>query len=158
MILNENLQESRIDMTLVLITIVILYLVCALWTWHSLGRLEPTKKIAFLILGIIMTYLITLLTFHLSKGEITYPTQEIYHSMKQLMILVFTGLNSCMMLPFLARQIDRVNEEEISREVAMKRILIFFVVILFVLWIESSYMQSTQQGILKILEKQVKAG
>ena len=63
-------------MTLIIIGIMLLFVVSIVWTWHNLGNIEKPNKLAFIIIGLLIAYLLTMLLYNLSNPDITYPSEE----------------------------------------------------------------------------------
>ena len=63
-------------MIFIVITAIIIYFVTIAWSWHNLGFIEKSKKVAFIIIGILIMYIITLIVFQISKNGINYQKTE----------------------------------------------------------------------------------
>ena len=129
---------------------IIIYIVLMSWTWKSLGNIERPKKIIYTIIGIIITYIITYIIFQISKGNINYPSVEIMKTMQNSLIILFTGINACILMPYTSKILDRINEEEIDPKTLKRRIIILAILIILIFAFEIGYMASTQEGILEI--------
>ena len=136
---------------IIFITIAVYALLIA-WTWHSLGGIEKSKKVMIIAIGVLVIYLLTLFIFNISKQEIQYDNEELSTGIKNMLVSVFTGVNGIIILPLLARLIDKINEDNIEKQSFLIRIFGIIVVFIICLVIECGYMKSTQQGILKIRE------
>ena len=137
-------------MTIIIISSVVMFIVSIIWIWHNLGYIEKPKKIAFIIIGMIITYLITLVIYNFSKGQIVYPSEQIEKAVSNALIIIFTGLNSLILLPYIANVFDKVLEEEIEKKQAQKRLIVIVIIFVICIFIENAYLKSTQQGILNI--------
>lgn len=134
---------------------IMLYILLIAWTWHSLGEIEKTKKVMVIIIGIFVMYLITTLIFAISKQGINYDNREFGIEVKNILVMVFTGVNSLIVLPFLSKLLDKIHENEIDKQGFSKAIIIMAILFLVCVWIECGYMKSTQQGILTIYTNQM---
>ena len=72
-------------MTFVIVTIIMIYLILIFWTWQSLGSIEKTKKIVWILIGMFVLYLVTLVVFLTAKVDIEISNIEI----QKMIILVF---------------------------------------------------------------------
>ena len=45
--------------TFIIIAIIIIYLILIAWSWKNLGNLEKSKKIIYIVIGLIATYIFT---------------------------------------------------------------------------------------------------
>lgn len=86
---------------LIIIIVTVLYAVIIGWTWSSLGDIERKKKILITGIGILLVYLITLLLFNISKNQIQYPDISAEKYVKNILVIIFTGINSIAILLFL---------------------------------------------------------
>lgn len=144
-------------MALVVLITILVYIILIVWTWHNLGFIEKTKKIAFIIIGILLTYIITQIIFQISKGDITYPNDEIAKQIRNAIVAIFSGINGLILMPIIAKNLDKINENEIEKEVVSKRFIIIFVIFIICTFIECGYMKTTQEGIIntyKTLEQE----
>lgn len=137
-------------MTLVIVTAIIIYVILIAWTWQSLGSIEKTKKIVFILVGIVLMYLVTLVVFGTTKGDIDYQNMEIQSSIQNVIVAICTGINGMIVLPQIGKIVDQINENQIEKEQLIKKCLILIVVFIVCLIFESGYMRDTQQGILKV--------
>lgn len=137
-------------MALVIITVIIVYFILMAWTWQNLGSIEKIKKIAFILLGMILLYGITLVIFQTTKGEINYQNLEMQNRVQNILVIIFTGINGLIVLPHIGKILDKIKEERIDREKLFKRLFILMIIFIICVGIERGYMRDTQEGILKI--------
>ena len=145
-------------MPVIIIIMLAIFCVLIIGTWHYLGNIDKTKKIVFIILGIFISYLITMLLFSISKSGITYPSDEIEQMVQNMIVIVFTGLNGILMLPYLGRLWDKMSEEEITKQQFQKRVCILLIIAIIVFILESNYLNGVQNGILEIYQKAISKG
>ena len=141
-------------MLLIIITTIIIYLIVLAWTWHNLSGIEHGKKIIYTIVGLIVMYIITMITFNISKTGITYENPEIEKDIGNMLILIFAGLNSLIVLPYISRLLSRINDDDIEKNQVSKRIMVIIVVLVLCLIMESGYLKDIQNGILNVYETQ----
>ena len=137
-------------MPFIIIITIAIYIILITWSWKSLGNIETTKKIMTIAIGIITIYLITWFVFNISKQGIVYENEQIASSIGKVIISIFAGVNGLIIMPFIGKLLDKVNEDEIEKQVFSRKILIIVVIFLIILWLECGYMKDTQEGILKI--------
>lgn len=145
-------------MPVIIIIILAIFCVLIIGTWHYLGNIDKTKKIVFIVIGSFVSYLITMLLFSISKSGITYPSDEIEQMVQNMIVIVFTGLNGILMLPYLGRLWDKMSEEEITKQQFQKRICILLIIAIIVFILESNYLNGVQSGILEIYQKAISKG
>ena len=88
-------------MPLIILMIFILYSVVIGWTWNNLGDIDKKKKILIIAGEIIAIYIITLIVFGVSKNGIDYTNKDVEGNVKTVIVALFTGFNSLILLPFL---------------------------------------------------------
>lgn len=137
-------------MPFIIIITIAIYIILITWSWKNLGNIERTKKIMTIAIGIITIYLITWFVFNISKQGIVYENEQIASSIGKVIISIFAGVNGLIIIPFIGKLLDKVNEDEIEKQVFSRKILIIVVIFLIILWLECGYMKDTQEGILKI--------
>ncbi len=141
-------------MLLIIITTIIIYLIVLAWTWHNLSGIEHGKKIIYTIVGLIVMYIITMITFNISKTGITYENPEMEKDIGNMLILIFAGLNSLIVLPYISRLLSRINDDDIEKNQVSKRIMVIIVVLVLCLIMESGYLKDIQNGIINVYETQ----
>ena len=142
-------------MTFIWIGIIIVYLVVIAWTWSSLEDMETSKKLLIIFAGIIAVFLITQIVFSMSKSGVIYENNNIEKSVGQVIVLLFTGVNS-FILPIVAKNFKKIDNGEINEKVFKVRIGMILVIFIICLMLECGYMTDTQAGILKVYESNMK--
>ena len=137
-------------MAFIIMIAIAIYFILIAWTWHSLGMIEKNKKTIYIFVGIIIMYIITFIVFQISKAGINYPTAEIQANVKNVLAIIFAGLNGIIIMPQIGKILDKVNEDEIDQKQFKRRLLILAVIFIICLILESGYMKDTQEGILRI--------
>lgn len=137
-------------MTFIIILTIMIYVITAIWSWNNLGQIEKSKKIAVISVGILLTYIITLIVFTLSKSNVNYDTAIIETTIKNTIVAIFTGVNACIFIPYISKQLEKIHEGEIEKEKFTQKMMALLVIIVILLSFECGYMKKTQQGILKI--------
>ena len=138
---------------LIIMVVTVLYAVIIGWTWSSLGDIERTKKILIIGIGILVIYLITLLLFNISKNQIQYPDISAEKYVKNILVIIFTGINSIAVLPYIAKMYNKTYEGTIEPQELKKKLLFIIVLIILGTFLECGYMKDIQQGILNMSKK-----
>ena len=137
-------------MPLIIIIIMAVYLVLIAWTWYSLENIEKTKKIAVIAIGVFLTYIITLIIFSISKTGIDYGNIPNQSTMKNILVILFTGINGIVLLPYVAKILGKINENEIEKDVVKRKIVILIIVFIICMFFECGYLKDTQKGMINI--------
>ena len=135
---------------LIIIIVTVLYAVIIGWTWSSLGDIERKKKILITGIGILLVYLITLLLF---KNQIQYPDISAEKYVKNILVIIFTGINSIAILPYIAKMYNKIYEGTIEAQELKKKLVFIIILIILGIFLECGYMKDIQQGILNIAKK-----
>ena len=136
-------------MVIIISIIVAVYLLMIAWTWQSLESLEKTKKVAFIVIGIIISYIVTLIIFNISQQGVNYQNEITKHEIKKILVLLFTALNGVIFIPYIAKLFTRVKENEIEDYKLKKKIIILVIIFIICMFFENMYLKDIQNGIIK---------
>ena len=136
-------------MTFIIIMTIIIYLLVIAWSWTSLGDTSKAKKILIIFIGMITIFLITQIVFSMSKSGINYENEEIENWVGKIIVFLFTGLNGFVM-PFLMKLFKKLQNGEIEGNIFKVRFILISIIFILCLFLECGYMESIQQGILKV--------
>ena len=138
-------------MLIIYLTILIIYVVLILWSLNNLGKMPIAKKIIYILVNLLIVFIFTNISYIISKQNIQYESQEIMNNIKTVLLLLFTGINGIITIPISCKQISELQEENIDKTRFTKRIILIFVVLLIIAYLECGYMETTQKGILQIM-------
>lgn len=137
-------------MAFILIVTLIIYVILCIWIWHNLGKIENSKKISYIIISLAINLVITFFIFNISKNNIVYENQNMEADVRNILVLVFTACNSLIIAPFIAKQLDKVNEGTISDKELKRNFIIIIIIYIICLVLESGYLKDIQQGIINM--------
>lgn len=137
-------------MLLIILMTFILYSVAIGWTWNNLGDIDKVKKILIIAGELIVIYIITLILFGISKNGIEYTNKDVEGNIKNVIVALFTGFNSLIVLPYLNKQIIKLKEKETDEKNIIKKLLIMFLIFVVCIIFECGYMRDTQKGIIQV--------
>lgn len=140
-------------MAVILIIIFILLLVLLSWSWHSLGNIEKRTKVAIIIGGLIIIYLITFVIFSISKIGIDYQNKDAMKLVQTIFVMLFTIVNGYIILPYVFKKLDQINNEEVEKEKIIRSSIILIIIFIIVAIFEVSYLGNMQNGILEMMKK-----
>ena len=138
-------------MPLVIVTIIITFTILIIWTYHSLGNMEKSKKVIYIIAELIVVFIATYITYGMSKGKIEYSNDAVMKYIQNILVPLFTGINGLFVMPFFSRGIESAFQENMKTNKLLKRAILCVGILLILLIFECGYMTTTQQGILKIM-------
>lgn len=137
-------------MTIILIIIAVLFLVLIGWCWNSLGSIEKTDKIKYIIIGLIAIYIMTMIIYSVSKIGIQYESKDTMKMIRVIFQLLFTAVNGYMLLPYTFKKIEQIKNNAIKEEKLKKSIIILLIIIVVIFIFESMYLGNIQQEILNM--------
>lgn len=139
-------------MALIIIITIIIYGLAIIWTWNSLGDIEKPQKIAVIVIGMLITYIITAIVFAISKSGINYQEIMGESEIRRIIVMIFTGVNLLILLPYISKKLYAIHEGEIEQKDFLRKMAILAVIFIICMCIECGYMKNTQNGILKIYQ------
>ncbi len=138
-------------MTIIYLISAIFLIIVITFTWHTLEALETKEKILAIVIGIIVSLIITIILFNISSAKVEYHNKEMLEKVRIVSIIVFLPINAIMIMPYLGKQISKYRLNEIEKNKFVNRIIIFFAIIFVIFIIENNYLVSIQNGIMDIV-------
>ena len=119
---------------LIIVTIIVMFLVLIGWMWVSLGNnMSKSKKVICMLIGILFSFLVTLIDYKISKIGLTYSKEIVEKRTELIYVLLFTIINGYILLPYLFKLFEKVKLKEIEIEGFKKRILIIAIVFILLI-------------------------
>lgn len=138
--------------TLIYLIIAVLFVVLIFWTWNNTKEFEETsERITFIVIGIVIVAVITLIYFAISKVGITYPKAEMVKQVRKIAILLFTPLNGFLSLPHIASLKMKIKMKSENNSKLKKKIIILGIIFIVATIVEINYMKEFQNGIIHML-------
>ena len=131
--------------------IIVIYLISTAAIWTSLENEGKTKKISIIIIGILAMFLITNIIFNISKSTINYENIELQKNMRQIILWLFTGLNS-LFLPVTIRNIVKTKNGEQDENALKVKILVLAIIFILVMILECGYIKDIQEKTINIYQ------
>ena len=139
----------------IIIAIIIVFAVVIIWTWSNLRDTSKYKKIIFIVIGLIASYIITLMIFNISKNGVQYQNHESEIAVQNMLVAIFTLMNALIILPYCAKIYKEQKEKEIKTYQFQRKMLLIVVTFIICAILECGYLKDTQKGILKIYESRI---
>lgn len=140
---------------IIIITIAILLILIEL-TWKSLEDLEKNQKIIFILVGLIITFIITLIIFNISKSAINYNSKDMIKSVQNILVSVFTALNGLVFIVPVARIYMKIKNKDSNISKIKINIIVMIILFILVIIFETNYFENIQDGIIKIYNSKIK--
>lgn len=137
---------------LIYIIIALLFVVLIFWTWNNTKEYEEiTKRITYIVIGILAMLLITLIDFTISKIGITYPKAEMVKQVRKMSVLLFTPINGFFSLPHIATIKTQIELKKVENDKIKKKIIILGIIFIIATILEINFIKEFQNGIIQIL-------
>ena len=137
-------------MPIIIAITLILLIVLIGWVWSNLNGIEKSKKIAFIVISILLMWIVTSIVFNISKGSISYDNPQIEQTIANTFIPLFTILNGFVFIQYLARIAGKLKKEEFTKKQVTHRIAFLIVIFVIVIVLECGYMEDTQRDVLNL--------
>ena len=137
---------------LIYFIIAVLFVVLIFWTWNNTKDFEETsRRVIFIVLGIVLIAIVTLIYFAISKVGITYPKVEMVKQVRKMVVLLFTPINWFLSLPHIASLKMKIKLKTEDEEKLKKKIIMLGIVFIVATIVEINYMKEFQNGIIQML-------
>ena len=132
--------------------IIVLFTVLVMWIWNNVKYFKNnTKKIKFIIIGLIILFICTTIIFAISKIGIKYPNSEVLKYVRRISIFLCVPINGYISLPHIAKIKSDIYTNTVDEEKCKKRIIILVAIIIIVTIFEIFYLRDFQNGIINNL-------
>lgn len=137
---------------LIYFIIAVLFVVLIFWTWNNTKDFEETsRRVIFIVVGIVLIAIVTLIYFAISKVGITYPKVEMVKQVRKMVVLLFTPINGFLSLPYIASLKMKIKLKTEDEEKLKKKIIMLGIVFIVATIVEINYMKEFQNGIIQML-------
>ena len=137
-------------MAFIIVIALIIYFINIAWTWKSLEEIEKSRKVIFIIVGLLILFIITLITFNISTKNVAYQHQGQTQLIRNVLVAIFTGINGIIIMPQLAKILEKAKNGDLEKNQIRNRIILWIIVLIICIIFECGYMESTQKGIVNI--------
>ena len=133
-----------------IIVVIALFMVLIGFTWYRLEAFEGMEKVIICVGGILLCWGITAILFSISSNGMDYINEEVEGEISKILVLVFTPINGIAFMPYIAKIMSRVRFDEITKVEAVKKIILLFIILLVIFFMEIKYLENIQIGILNV--------
>lgn len=140
-------------MALIIIVSIILYAVASVTIYHGLYHYEKKQKIVITLAGCILLLVVTIIACFISSSNLPVENKEYVAIARNTSILLLAPIYCLIILPVLAKTLNRYKAREIQDKQMRRRMLILLglTIIIFILGI--SYARGFQLGLLNSVIK-----
>lgn len=135
-------------MLLIYLISIIIYIVAGVMVYHNLYNYDKPRKIKLMVIGFIVTFIVTVMICVISASGINANKNYISIA-RNTSMLVFAPINSIIALPYICNVLNKYKDKRINEQQLKMKILIFSIVLIFVLIFEISYIKDFEMGLIK---------
>lgn len=138
-------------MPLIIIELIIFGWVVAGYTWYKLETFEKKTKIIYIIFGFVICYLITFMICNMASIGVEFKQAEIKGTIVQNLSLVFTPINSIILMPYIAGTISMYNSNQIEKKDALKRLTKIVIIFFIIAILEFIFLKNIESGTIQYM-------
>ncbi len=135
-------------MFLIFIISLIIYIIATVMIYHNLYNYNKADKIKIIAIGYIITFLLTLIICNISLNG-TNTNSNYINIVKNTAILLFSPINAIISMPYICNVFNKYKEERINKVQLQRKLLIFAVILVIILVLETGYIKDFELGLLK---------
>ena len=83
----------------------------------------------------------------------TYENKEAMKTIQNVFVILFSIMNGYVILPFIFKKLEQINNDEIEKEKITKSIIFLVATIIFIFVFETSYFGNIQNNILTMINR-----
>ncbi len=138
-------------MGLMIVLSMVIYIIGIIIVYHYIPAFTQDKKVKFIIMGIIVAIIVTMIICNITTGKIKGGYQEdIIKGTKNTSILIFSPINFIILIPYIANALNKFKENIIEEGELKKRFFIIFIILILLIIFELGYISEFQGKILNI--------
>lgn len=134
-------------MLLIFIISTIIYIVAGVMIYHNLYNYDKSSKIKLMIIGFIITFILTVIICFISASGINANANYI-SIVRNTSILIFAPINAVISLPYICNMFNKYKDKRINVIQLKRRILIFSIILIFIVIFEIAYIKDFEVGLI----------
>jgi len=127
---------------------IILYAIGIVIVYHNIPAFEKQHKVRFIVIGILVTLILTFLICSNVAGKITEYPKELVNTTKNVAILIFSPINLIILIPYLGNILSKSREDLIDDDQLKKRFIILAIILVILIIVERGYIKNFYLGSL----------
>lgn len=141
-------------MPLMVVVSIILYAIGMVIVYHNVPAFEKAQKIRFIIIGMVITFILTCILCNITAGKIEGYPKELVNTTRNIAILLFSPINLIILIPYLGNILSK-NRDEILDDSQLKiRFILLAILMIIVIIMELGYIKNFYLGsLLSIVKK-----
>lgn len=134
-------------MLLIFIISIIIYIVAGVMIYHNLYNYDKSSKMKLIVIGFIITFIITVIICFISTNGINSNTNYIRIA-RNTAILIFAPINSIISLPYICNIFNKYKDKRVNEIQLKRKILIFSIIIIIIFIFQVSYIKDFETGLI----------
>lgn len=136
-------------MPIIFIISFIIYVIAGFMIYHNMYNFDKSKKIKTIIIGFIITLILTIIICCISSNNIDIENTQYVSIIRNTSILLFSPINSIIFIPYICNLLNKYKDNRIDEQKLKKRLIILCIILIFIVIFELNYIKDFQIGLLR---------
>ena len=138
-------------MPLIFIISLVIYVIAGFVIYHNMYNFDKSEKIKMIILGFIVTLIMTTIICFISSNNINTENTQYISIIRNTSILLFSPINSIIFIPYIGNLLNKYKDNRLDEEQIKKRLIILAIILILIVIFELDYIKAFQVGLLCIV-------
>ena len=135
-------------MPLIFIISLVIYVIAGFVIYHNMYNFDKKEKIKMIILGFIVTLIMTTIICFISSNNINTENTQYISIIRNTSILLFSPINSIIFIPYIGNLLNKYKDNRLDEEQIKKRLIILAIILILIVIFELDYIKAFQVGLL----------
>ncbi len=135
-------------MPLIFIISLVIYVIAGFVIYHNMYNFDKSEKIKMIILGFIVTLIMTTIICFISSNNINTENTQYISIIRNTSILLFSPINSIIFIPYIGNLLNKYKDNRLDEEQIKKRLIILAIILILIVIFELDYIKAFQVGLL----------
>lgn len=135
-------------MVLICAISLVVYIIATIMIYHNLYNYDKSNKIRIIVVGYIITFILTLVLCNISKSGINTNSNNLT-IVNNTSILLFSPINAIIAIPYVCNLLNKYKKDTITKTQLQTKIIIFCIILLIILLLEVGYIKEFEVNLLK---------
>ena len=136
-------------MPIIFIISFIIYVIAGFMIYHNMYNFDKSKKIKTIIIGFIITLILTIIICCISSNNIDIENTQYVSIIRNTSILLFSPINSIIFIPYICNLLNKYKDNRIDEQKLKKRLIILCIILIFIVIFELNYIKVFQIRLLR---------
>ena len=135
-------------MPLIFIISLVIYVIAGFVIYHNMYNFVKSEKIKMIILGFIVTLIMTTIICFISSNNINTENTQYISIIRNTSILLFSPINSIIFIPYIGNLLNKYKDNRLDEEQIKKSLIILAIILILIVIFELDYIKAFQVGLL----------